>query len=92
MRIVVLSVLCFALAASERTLFSVTTTSQNTNVSISFNAAGGKGSADIPLNDSRVLPAATGVPEQVSPACIACMSRNFFVLPTCRQAYRGSLF
>lgn len=53
-----------SLAAADRTLHSVTTSSQNTNVSIAFNAAGGKGSAPIALNDSRIVP--TGGPEQVS--------------------------
>lgn len=58
-----LQVLCLTLAASERTLTSVTTSSQNTNVSISFVPAGGKGSAPLPLNDSRIAP--TGGAEQV---------------------------
>jgi hypothetical protein len=59
-----LQVLCLTLAASERTLTSVTTSSQNTNVSISFVPAGGKGSAPLPLNDSRIAP--TGGAEQVN--------------------------
>lgn len=50
-------------AAADRTLSSVTTSAQTSNVSISFAPAGGKGSAPIDLSDPRLVP--TGGAEQV---------------------------
>ena len=54
-RVASIALLCFArFAFADRELLSVTTSSQNTNVSILWDPVRGKGSPDIPLNDSNV--------------------------------------
>lgn len=52
------------LAICDRSLTSVTTSAQATNVSIPWAPLGGKGSPPLPLNDSRIV--GTGGAEQVS--------------------------
>ena len=63
LRLIAAVLACASLTVAERSLSAVTTSSQNANVSISFVPAGGKGSAPLPLNDSRIVP--TGGAEQV---------------------------